>query len=191
MAPTAPRGRITRDSSIQAAHWYGLSSPAFPISVDWQYSTPLNVSGLTQLSLYLYVVRGAADWIEFQILHSFDGTSFLPRDNSGTLVKHVVDATYSKKIMIPILDNYTQIGVRGFGVGGFGTSIFAVDAIAGDSAFSDDLLSGKSESPSLVLAYDIMDNLIQVDKTEGGSTWRKTLTWTGTNLTAISAWVLL
>jgi len=47
------------------------------------------------------------------------------------------------------------------------------------------------ENASLALTYDVSDNLIQIDKTEGGMTWRKTLTWTGTNLTAVSAWTLI
>jgi hypothetical protein len=44
---------------------------------------------------------------------------------------------------------------------------------------------------SCVLTYDGSDQLIQIDKTIGEFVYRKTLTWTGGNLTAISAWVKL
>lgn len=42
---------------------------------------------------------------------------------------------------------------------------------------------------SYVLSYtgDVLD---YVEVTRHGLTWRKTLTWTGSNLTAVSAWVL-
>lgn len=44
---------------------------------------------------------------------------------------------------------------------------------------------------SCVLTYDGSDQLIQIDKTVGDFVYRKTLTWTAGNLTAISAWVKL
>jgi hypothetical protein len=44
---------------------------------------------------------------------------------------------------------------------------------------------------SCVLTYNGSDQLIQIDKTIGEFVYRKTLTWTGDNLTAISAWVKL
>lgn len=41
---------------------------------------------------------------------------------------------------------------------------------------------------SLVLTYDASGNLTQIDKTIGSTTYRKTFTWTGSNLTDISVW---
>ena len=46
-------------------------------------------------------------------------------------------------------------------------------------------------NPSLSLSYNGSDQLTQVDKVINGITYRKTLTWTGTTLTAVSAWVQL
>jgi hypothetical protein len=54
----------------------------------------------------------------------------------------------------------------------------------------------KTQEPTAVnsevaLAYDGLGNLIQMDRTVGVITYRRTFTWVGDNLTAISAWVKL
>jgi hypothetical protein len=43
-------------------------------------------------------------------------------------------------------------------------------------------------NPSMVLTYDGSGNLTQIQKTIDGTTYTKTFTWTGSNLTNISAW---
>ena len=39
------------------------------------------------------------------------------------------------------------------------------------------------------MTYDGSDNLETITKVVGGETYVMTLTWTGANLTAVSAWV--
>lgn len=56
--------------------------------------------------------------------------------------------------------------------------------------------SGKFEptsgnNASFSLTYDGDGNLIQIDKTVGLMTYRKTLTWTAGNLVFISSWIKL
>jgi hypothetical protein len=133
------KGRVVRDSSIDIPHWTSFTDPTRPITTSWQDSNHIAVKGMTQLKAYIYAVLGAADWLEFKFQYSFDGTSFMDRDGSGTIIKRITTATYNKCLSIPILDNYIRISARGFGAGGFDTTILAVDAIAGDSSFADDL----------------------------------------------------
>jgi len=46
-----------------------------------------------------------------------------------------------------------------------------------------------ANNPSFVLTYDVSDNLTQIDMTIGATTYRKTLGYTGQNLTSVSTWV--
>jgi len=95
------------------------------------------------------MVLGAADWVEFQFLYGFSADQMVPRKGTGTLVKHLT-GDYAKRLSFPILDNYVQIAVRGFGAGGFATTLFACDVIAGDAALADDLQpSGPHRTPVL------------------------------------------
>lgn len=43
-------------------------------------------------------------------------------------------------------------------------------------------------NPSVVLTYDGFGNPTKVEKTIDGTTYTKTLTWTGSNLTDVSVW---
>lgn len=45
-------------------------------------------------------------------------------------------------------------------------------------------------NPSMAIAW-VGDKINYIDKTIGGITWRRTYTWTGDNLTAVSVWVKL
>jgi len=60
---------------------------------------------------------------------------------------------------------------------------------AGVTASSFIQLFERSTNPTFALTYDGAGHVTIVDKVDGGSTYRKTLTWLGDNLTAISAWV--
>ena len=44
-------------------------------------------------------------------------------------------------------------------------------------------------SYSLVLSYNGSNQLTQIDKVVSGTTYRKTLTYTGDNLTGVSIWI--
>jgi len=46
-----------------------------------------------------------------------------------------------------------------------------------------------ANNPSFVLTYDVNDNLVQIDMTIEAVVYRKTLTYTGENLTGVTAWV--
>jgi len=41
---------------------------------------------------------------------------------------------------------------------------------------------------SIVLTYNPSDQLTKIEKTVGATTYEKTFTWTGDNLTGVSAW---
>ena len=48
--------------------------------------------------------------------------------------------------------------------------------------------STRQNNPDYDLAYDGSDQLINISATIGGTTYKKNLTWTGSNLTEISNW---
>lgn len=62
-----------------------------------------------------------------------------------------------------------------------------VDALINDGTPTDP----SKANASLVLGYDLSGNLSTITKTIGTTQYQKTLTYTGSNLTGVSAWVQL
>ena len=57
--------------------------------------------------------------------------------------------------------------------------VIPVDGVPTDSA---------KANGSIVITYNVSDQPIKIEKTIGATTYTKTLTWTGTVCTAVSAW---
>jgi hypothetical protein len=184
------RGRFVRDAASQQASWVSYTDPTLPLTASWQYSDAVSVSGLTQLTAYIMIVKGAADAVEFKFQYSFEGTVFYDRDAGGfpPESKSTTDVTYTKRVSIPLLDNYVRIAFKGkvTGPATFATTVVVADAVFGDAAFTNDMDGVVNSSDAMT--YDAGGHILTITRTMGGNNYLKTLTWVGDNLTAVSAW---
>ena len=63
-----------------------------------------------------------------------------------------------------------------------------IGGVAGKKVFPINLPPTAQTNPSLVLSYDESGNLTRIDKVIGGITYFKTFSYTGSELTGVSAW---
>ncbi len=63
-----------------------------------------------------------------------------------------------------------------------------VDGVHAKKVFPVELQPLAQTNPSYVLSYDGSNQCTQIDATMAGTTYRKTITWTGGVATAISVW---
>jgi len=150
------RGRIVRDSAYmvpQLANYHASNQ----LTTSWQYGVGEDVLGYTQATAYVHIVLGAADWIEFQFVYSFDGVAWIPRE--GDSATRVV-ADFSRRLSIPVLDPHFNIQVRGGGT--LTTSVLVCDVVFGDASFADDLggisAAGGTEPVTDIPAFTMNSN---------------------------------
>lgn len=133
IAPSEPTGRIVRHAAFVKSRLAAFSASTTPaISTSFQEGEGQYVLGMTQMTAYLTIALGSADWVEYQFLYSFDGRVFVPKEGDAPV--RITDSTYSARVAVPILDHYVAVQVRGSGT--LTTTTFVCDAVFGSGASS-------------------------------------------------------
>jgi hypothetical protein len=166
-----------------------------PLPAALKTYDPIDLQGVDHFALY-FAAEQAGTWL---IEGKFLG-QWIPLA-TGTYIANKMHVLYASGNLPPIIRlKVTPTVANGDFLAGYriGPTEFstAVDPstlptltwVAGVNGISFVELFVKSVNPSFALTYDAAGHITQIDKTDGGSVYRKTLTWVGDNLTAISTW---